>query len=62
MIFEACSFWLVLYIMLPLTDRQKRQRKNLKTFLLNGFINIEHLESALLERNPSMNEDQKEKI
>ena len=61
-VFESASFCLVLYVMLPITKKQQARRQDFQTFLLNGMMNVDHLEEAIIKANPDMTEDQKQNV
>jgi len=48
-LFEAISFFLVVYLMLPITDAAKQKRDRFQQFLFNGFLNREELKKAIFE-------------
>ena len=49
--FEDLSFWLVLFITLPITRQQRKRRMDFQTFLLNGFLDFDQLKEAVLAQN-----------
>ena len=44
---------LVLYVMLPITKKQQVRREDFQTFLLNGMMDVDHLEAAIIEAIPT---------
>ena len=48
--------------MLPITKKQQARRQDFQTFLLNGMMDVDHLEKAIIEANPDMTEDQKQNV
>ena len=58
-LFDCIGFVLVLYLMSPVTEKQKKRRKDFQTFLLDGFIDVDHLQSAIFEKNPDMTEEER---
>ena len=61
-VFENASFCLVLYVMLPITKKQQARRQDFQTFLLNGMMDVDQLEEAIIKANPDMTEDQKQNV
>ncbi len=57
--FDCAGFVLVLYLMIPITERQKKGRADFQTFLFNGFMDVDHLQSAIFAQNPDMTEDER---
>jgi hypothetical protein len=45
--------------MIPITERQKKCRADFQTFLFNGFMDVDHLQSAIFAQNPDMTEDER---
>ena len=50
-LFTALSFWLVLYITIPITRQQRKRRMDFQTFLLNGFLDFDQLKEAVFAQN-----------
>lgn len=46
------TFYMVVFLMLPISKRQKRQQMEFKKFLFGGFLDKDHLESAIFDKNP----------
>lgn len=59
---ELLTFFLVIFIVLPVTKDQKQSRVKFQNFLFNGHSSLESLERAVLEANPSMNEQDRVKV
>lgn len=56
---EESSFFLLIYLMLPVTDSAKKCRTDMNRFLFDGFVNLEKLEEAVIAQNPSMTVSQR---
>ena len=59
---ECLGFLLVLYILLPTTDRQAKRRKDLQSVFLLGFIDITQLKQAVLDQNQDLDEEERQII
>ena len=55
---EIAMFTLVVWLMCPFTEDQKRKCKDLQKFLFNGFLNIKDLEAAIMDQHPNLSEEQ----
>lgn len=51
---ELLTFYLVIFLMLPLSTNMRNKRKEFNTFLHRGFVDFDHLESAVIAQNPEM--------
>lgn len=59
---EMITFYLVVFLMMPLTKKSKQRFAALQKFLLNGFIKPEELEAAVLAQNPDMDEETRNQV
>jgi hypothetical protein len=57
-VFLLASYLVVSSVLLPITKKQQLRRKDFNTFLTNGFLDIDHLESAIIRQNPSMTKEE----
>jgi len=60
--FEVAGFWLVVYVQIPLTQKQKERKKDIDTFVLYGFKNTEQLVEEIFKQNEDMSEEEQEMI
>lgn len=51
---ECAGFWLVLFMMTPITKGQAKKRNEFESFLLDGFMDVKQLRTAIYENNPDM--------
>lgn len=58
--FELTTFFLVVFLMLPLSAEKRKKRSDFTKFLHNGFMDVDHLESAILAQNPELTAEDKE--
>ena len=59
-LFESTIFYLVVSLMLPITEAQKKKTQNVEKFFLFGcFIDADELERALFSQHPDLPELQK---
>ena len=57
---ELTTFFLVVSLMLPVTEKAKQRYVEMQSFIFGGFVDREELESAVLEQNPDLTTSQKE--
>ena len=48
--------------MLPITKKQQARRQDFQNFLLNGMMDVDHLEKAIIEATPDMTEEEKQNV
>ena len=53
------TFFLVVKMMLPITENDKETRSKFQRFLFNGFADKDELKAAILANNPRMDTDQR---
>lgn len=58
-IIEMTTFYLVVFLMMPITETAKQKHIALKQFLLNGFLKPEELAAAVIAQDPEMPEETK---
>ena len=54
---EQSTFFLVVYLMLPITSGQRRRKEELQRFLFCGFVEPSELKNAIKAQNPNMTPD-----
>lgn len=59
---EAITFSLVVFLMLPMGENQKMQRKEFQRFLFVGFVDRTELENAILVQYPDLTDFEKKFI
>ena len=59
---ETLTFLLVINMMLPLTKIQQNRKRELHQFFLNGFVDFKNLEQAVMERNPDIDELERQSL
>ena len=48
-IVELATFYLFVYLMLPISEKAKKKRAEFQKFLFCGFVKPEELENAILD-------------
>ena len=61
-IVQLTTYFLVVHLMLPLTEQQVRKKAEFVKFLFVGFVKQDQLESAILAQNPHLTEEQQQTI
>jgi hypothetical protein len=59
---ESASFLLVIYVLSPITRKQHKNQQNFQEFLMNGLVDHEKLEEAVLAANPNITPFEKEML
>lgn len=57
---ECAGFSLVLILMTPWTKGQMKRKEEFQSFLLDGFVNVIELKSAIYAQNPNISREEKE--
>jgi len=60
--FESITFFLVVWLLLPLSEKMQAKHDDFKKFLYQGFIDRKQLEEAIHNQNPGMPEVVKEML
>jgi len=53
------TFFLVIKIMMPMTNEEKENKSQFRKFLFNGFANKHELKAAVFAQNPLMQSDER---
>lgn len=51
---ESATFLLVVYVMAPVTKKQQLQQLSFKNYLLNGIVELDKIEPAVMAANPNL--------
>ena len=53
------TFFIVIKIMIPMTNEEKENKSQFRKFLFNGFADKYELKAAVFAQNPSMLEEER---
>ena len=59
---EAITFFVVIFMMLPMTKQQHKKRTEMKQFFLNGFVDFDSILPAIIAENPDMTVEEKQAV
>jgi hypothetical protein len=59
---ELCTFFLVVKLMLPITQSDRKLRSKFQRFLFKGFADINELKAAILVNHIVMTEEQRARV
>lgn len=59
---EQAAFFLVVHLMLPLTETARQRCAQMQSFVFCGFVDRQELENAVLAQNPDLTKQQKETL